>query len=201
MVTDGFGRNDPPLFDAANFEVDLVRRPRDDRPPEYLENVFHLLKLHGSVDWAETGGEIVRQAKPDRPLLIFPRGDKFELSYKQPFIELIGRFHAYLRQPHLGLLIVGFGFSDAHLSEAIQSAAQRNASLKLLVATLGARRQTDDPKRKALGTLRRMAAAGDGRITLIDTTFSRLVAEFPDLGQPSEGALLRGVLSKVLRQP
>lgn len=57
-VIDGFGFNGE-VFDGRNFDVDYVlRKPGQEMLLE--SNVFQLLKLHGSVDWAEEGKEVVR---------------------------------------------------------------------------------------------------------------------------------------------
>jgi hypothetical protein len=71
IVVDGFSHTSPQEFDGSNFDYDFVRRNDEKEGPEYLPNVFHLYKMHGSVDWELRDGRIVRSDKPDRPLIIW----------------------------------------------------------------------------------------------------------------------------------
>lgn len=91
IVVDGFSHTSPQEFDGSNFDFDFVRRNDEREGPEYLPNVFHLYKSHGSVDWEVQGGRIVRSDRPTNPLIIYPRNTKFESSYNPPFIEMMAR--------------------------------------------------------------------------------------------------------------
>lgn len=189
LLIDGFGREMPPVFDGTNFDLDFVRRRPEARAPEYLAGVLHLVKIHGSVDWAAENGQIVRRESPAAPIIIYPRRDKFELSYRQPFLETISQLQMCLRQPNLGVLVAGFGFSDAHLSEMLFSAVRKNLSLKLVVATRGCEYHCDPLQktyRPALERLARLASRGDSRITLIDCDFGTLTRLVPDVGTETE---------------
>lgn len=202
LIVDGFGRESPPAFDGLNFDIDFVRRRIESKGPEFIDGVIHLAKLHGSVDWAAEGNRIVRREKPEDPVLIYPRSDKFELSYRQPFLELISQFQTALRQPNIGLLVLGFGFADDHLSEMILSAVKRNLSMRVVAATFGCESHCADIShgmyRPKLHLLHRLLGQGDSRITLIDSTFSDLVRILPDLGTETEEAKLRAVLKRLL---
>jgi hypothetical protein len=48
VVVDGFSQTQPPTFDAVHFTYDTVRRDRDTDANDFIPNVFHLYKLHGS---------------------------------------------------------------------------------------------------------------------------------------------------------
>src|SRR5690606_2578481 len=102
---------------------------------DFIPNVFHLYKLHGSVDWTKNtkSGEIEKNPVSESPLLIYPRNTKYELSFEQPYLEMMSAFHTALRQPDTGLLILGFGFNDNHLAEPILSAINSNLHLKVVV--------------------------------------------------------------------
>jgi hypothetical protein len=70
VVIDGFSHTQPQQFDSDYFAYDIVRRD-DDRPaPDYIANVFHLYKLHGSVDWGYEGADVVRTEQPKKPVII-----------------------------------------------------------------------------------------------------------------------------------
>ena len=203
LLIDGFGHESPPLFDGSNFDVDFVRRRAEARAPEYLAGVAHLVKLHGSVDWDVDNNQIVRRENPAHPVIIYPRSDKFEQSYKQPFLEAMSQLQTALRQPHLGLLVAGFSFSDAHLSEMLFTAVRRNVGLNLVVSTLGCEKHCDEfdvwNHRQKIDDLQRLAERGDSRITLIDCNFSQLVRLIPDTGTETEEDRLRRLIREVAK--
>lgn len=203
LLIDGFGHESPPLFDGGNFDVDYVRRRPEARSPEYLAGIAHLIKLHGSIDWDVEGNQIVRRERPAQPVIIYPRSDKFELSYKQPFLEAMSQLQSSLRQPNLGLLIAGFSFSDAHLSEMLFTAVRRNVGLNLVLATRGCQSHCDEwdtPNyRQKIDDLQRLAKRGDSRITLVDCDFATLVRLIPDAGTETEEDRLRRLLREVVK--
>ena len=91
----GFLQPVPQTYDRAHFSYDIVRREGDSEPPDYIENVFQLYKLHGSIDWCWTGSLIVRSSEVSSgdPVLIYPRDSKFQEVFENPFLDLIGSFH------------------------------------------------------------------------------------------------------------
>lgn len=60
VVVDDFSHSVPQTYDRAHFSYDIVRREGDADPPDYIESVFHLYKLHGSIDWRRRGPVILR---------------------------------------------------------------------------------------------------------------------------------------------
>ena len=50
VVIDGFSHSQPQEFDGGYFDYDIVTREPQTQTPEYINNVFQLFKLHGSVD-------------------------------------------------------------------------------------------------------------------------------------------------------
>lgn len=178
IVVDGFSHTQPQEFDGSYFSYDLVRREPNRETPEFIPNVFHLYKLHGSVDWEGQGASGVRRnSAASAPLLIYPRSSKFELSYRQPFLEIMGRFQTALRQPNAGLMVIGFGFNDAHIKEPILAAIRSNISLKVVVVSPGLKGSTSDAIRHIEGLIQ----AGDPRLALLSMKFEELVPELPDL--------------------
>lgn len=177
IVVDGFSHTLPQEFSSTYFSYDFVRRGEHDESPDYIPNVFHLYKLHGSVDWGSLNGNVYRKAAPKSPLLIYPRRTKFESSYEPPFIDMMGRFQASLREPNTAIIVVGYGFADNHLTQPILSAVRSNVSLRLVVV---------DPildgedRSSAVGWLEELIKAGDTRICLIAGTFDNFVRLLPD---------------------
>jgi hypothetical protein len=134
MVIDGFSYTQKRRFDAKYFDCDVVRR--DGESYEFIEGIFQLMKLHGSVAWARDGSEIyeIDKPSPEHACLIYPAKGKYQQAFLQPHLELLSRFLGFLRQPNSCLLMAGFGFNDDHLSEPIYSAIKSNPSLRLIVA-------------------------------------------------------------------
>ena len=177
-VIDGFGYGGQD-FDGASFDLDYVRR-RPHEPLALEPSVFHLLKLHGSVDWTATdrGVQKVHGAeKPANPVLIYPSAAKYQLSYQQPYLEFMSRFQIALRQPDVGLIVVGFGFNDDHLSAPIEAALRSNIGLRAVFVSPGVR---DPGRAKSMAWIEQLISKGDRRLTLLEATFDELVKVLPD---------------------
>ncbi len=198
IVNDGFSYSIPSTFDAINFSYDIVTRGNDGERQDFVPNLFHLYKLHGSIDWERdpASSEVHKVAGATRPVLIYPRNSKYELAFEQPYLEMIAAFQAALRQPNVGVLVVGFGFNDNHLAEPIMSAIRSNLSLKLVVAgpLLAPYFKQDNqiPYPGEANTnphiykLSQLIRSGDARISLINETFNGLLAYVPDVVAQSD---------------
>lgn len=196
VVVDGFSHTWPPTFDAVHFTYETVRRISETEALDPIPNVFHLYKLHGSVDWKrqEGSGEIMKWVSEGKPLLIYPRNSKYELAFEQPYLEMISAFQAALRQPDTGLLVVGFGFNDSHIAEPIMSAVRSNLALKLVVVSPRlapwADAESEGPgecgSNKHLERLHKLAGAGDARITMLNCDFEKMVSMVPDMAAETD---------------
>jgi hypothetical protein len=184
IVVDGFSHTSPQEFDGSNFSYDFVRREEERDGPEYIPNVFHLYKVHGSVDWALDHGRVIKTDAPKVPLIIYPRNSKFESSYNPPFIEMMSRFQLALRQPNTGLLIIGVGFNDEHVAQPVLSAIRSNVGLKAAVVgpSLGMQANTNSHLRAICDLIK----GGDDRLSLLETSFEDLVPALPDLVAATE---------------
>lgn len=197
VVIDGFSQTTPPTFDAVHFTYDIVRRSKESDTQDFIPNVFHLYKLHGSIDWTRdtTTGEIYKW-QSGKPLLIYPRNSKFELAFEQPYLEMISALQAALREPNTGLLVVGFGFNDTHIAEPIMSAIRSNLSLKTVV--VGPYLAPSSPVQgqaplpgeaitnKYLKRIQDLAGSGDARLALLNCGFESLMPYVPDLAAESD---------------
>ena len=179
---DGFSHTIPQEFDSSYFAYDLVRRDEDGSAPDYVPNVFHLYKVHGSIDWENVAGGIVKTPAPKKPVLIYPRHSKFELSYESPFLDLISRFQSALRQTETSLLVVGFGFNDKHLTQPILSAIRSNVGLRTIIVSPSLEKDGGD----AVASMKGLIQAGDSRISLIGGKFEQFVPLIPDLVSETE---------------
>lgn len=196
VVVDGFSHTVPPTFDAIHFSYETVRRLGDTESFDPIPNCFHLYKLHGSVDWQrqDPSGEITKWTSGGKPVLIYPRNSKYELAFEQPYLEMIGAFQTAVREPDIGLLVVGFGFNDNHLAEPIMSAIRSNLSMKIVVVSPGLAPWNNGTNQglgecvsnKYLAQLKSLAASGDARITLLNCGFEEMVPFVPDLAAETD---------------
>jgi hypothetical protein len=138
MVVDGFSYSRRRKFNGQYFNYDVVKRENDSH--EFVEGVFKLFKLHGSVSWTREGNSIIESQKvaPDNAALIYPAKGKYQQAFVQPYLELLSRYLESIRESNNCLIIAGFGFNDDHLSEPILSAITSNPSLKLIIADFSA---------------------------------------------------------------
>ena len=94
MVVDGFSYSRKRKFNGQYFNYDVVKREEDSH--EFVEGVFKLFKLHGSVSWTREGNSIFEshEVAPDNAALIYPAKGKYQQAFVQPYLELRSyRFH------------------------------------------------------------------------------------------------------------
>jgi hypothetical protein len=186
VMLDGFSFTQPRQFDPRFYLYDIVRRPTTgDEIGSPLEGVFHMYKLHGSVNWARKADyEIVveQNPSPDSACLIYPARGKYQQSYVQPHLELISQYFSALREPNTCLIVIGFGFNDDHLSEPILAAVRTNPHLRLIVVNPSADSLTQQSfeQNKYWGTLFDLAKQGED-VWLIKARFGDFAEMIPDL--------------------
>lgn len=183
VAIDGFSFTSPRLYDSRYFGYDIIRRPRHgDDLGHFLEGVFLLYKLHGSVNWArEADGSVVERAQPlpEHACIIYPANGKYQQSFAQPHLEAMAQYLATVREPGTCVIAVGFGFNDDHLSEPLVAAVESNPHIRLIVVD-------PDADSKATGenrywkTLAALNQRGED-VWLIKATFSEFADLVPDL--------------------
>ena len=193
VAIDGFSHTSPQVFDSIYYSYDIVKREANPDNHDYISNVFHLYKLHGSIDWEKNliTNEIQRVTGTKNPVLVYPRNTKYELAFEQPYIEMMSAFQTAIRQPETALLVIGFGFNDNHLAEPILSAIRSNLNLKVVICDPAlAPRPDPDTTKDWVGSAEKNAhlkkiayliSKGDARLSLINATFQELVPELPDI--------------------
>jgi hypothetical protein len=196
-IVDGFSYSWPRRYEARFFDYDFVRRePRRPEGGDFVENVFHLVKLHGSVDWEVKNGGIMMAPEPANHCLIYPVNATLELAHTQPYLEMMGQFLMALRQPQTALLTLGFGFADESLRQPIRTALESNPSLKLWVVDRACEAKTFTP-----GTfqelLKKRVAMRDERIALINGDFDQFVEQIPALARVTPEEKLAHLLTEL----
>lgn len=190
IVVDGFAFGSEAYFNPDQFNFDVVRRDAEERS-DYVENLFHLLKMHGSIDWEQDDrtGRIVKREGTKKPILIYPRSTKYEMAFSQPYVDIMSSFQGVLRGSGTTLLVLGFGFNDKHIAEPILAAVRSNLSFNLVVVdpSLDTKANPDSELANSyLVNFARLADDGDGRIALIDGKFENVVPLIPDIVAQSD---------------
>lgn len=209
VVIDGFSFTEPRRYNARYFDMDVVQRGQGHEGVALVPGVIQLLKLHGSVNWRKSPGtstvgaahiSIDGNVSAEDACLIYPARTKYQLSFRQPHLELMARFWSTLRTPNTSLVVVGFGFNDDHLSAPILSALDANPSLRVVVV--------DPDSEDRLGSshttwsaLARLADEGVD-VSFVAATFEQFVQLVPDLKAltPAE-RLARDVVRLVESEP
>lgn len=203
VVIDGFSHSIPQTYDRAHFSYDIVRRESGVAPPNYIENVFHLYKLHGSIDWRRKGPIIIRSrdVADSEPVLIYPRDTKYQEAFEPPYLDMMGVFQSALREPDTALVVSGYGFNDDHICQPILAAIEANMSLKIIVCDIAFLSDEalenerhvvpqNAPKRTVgnayITRLQNLVEAGDERVQLINGRFEDLTLALPDLVAETE---------------
>lgn len=202
VAMDGFSFAAPRRYDPRFFSYDIVRRSRSgDDLGSYLEGVFLLYKLHGSVNWARDEGRAIFEKaapNPEEACLIYPASGKYQQSFTQPHLESMAQYLAAVREPNTCVLVVGFGFNDDHLAEPLLAAARSNPHLRLIMVDPGAEVKTANGNRywKQFSEL---GVHGED-IWFVAAGFEDFAQRIPDLKSLTPGDTLMKVIQGVTRE-
>ena len=206
VVIDGFSFMAPRCYDPRYFSYDIVRRPRTtDDQGNYLEGVFLLYKLHGSVNWARVAENVIQEKSeptPEEACLIYPARGKYQQSFLQPHLESMSQYLAALREPNTCLVVMGFGFNDDHLAEPILAAVRSNPHLRLIVADPGIQKhhESGDAPNRYWQELFALAEKGED-IWFINATFQDFAGLVPDLKSLTPADRLMNAVKSVVEKP
>jgi hypothetical protein len=158
---DGFTGRANARFDPSVYGLDIyypgeIAEGRVRRFDKFL----HYYKLHGSIHWRivdkelrarhedissyglyrsknikEKATELIRQsfAHNHKEFGILPTSNKFVQTLDMPYAHLFRSFTARLSAPQTFLLIIGYGFSDDHITRIIETALMNPALVMLVV--------------------------------------------------------------------
>lgn len=139
-LLDRFLGNLMPIFRSSRLDLDMHYNPPGIRgEPRYLEGVARYTKLHGSVDWVQTGKDIRRIGLPfgaasvgpylEAPglggatahqLMIYPNAAKDRETADYPYVELFRDLAAAVCRPNSTLVTYGYSFGDEHINRVIR---------------------------------------------------------------------------------
>lgn len=181
-IVDGFSFSLPRIFSGRNFDLDIVSRnnSRVKEEDNFVPKVFHLYKLHGSIDWCKENNSIFQKDEVDNALMIYPNQSKYESSYEQPYFEMMSRFQQALRNENVLLICIGFSFGDKHIVTAIKEALEQNPSFQLLVVNKGI-----DLENENLRPFIEVAKE-HSNISFVSELFEDFVKNYPDLKSYSQ---------------
>jgi len=139
-LLDRFLGNLMPIFRSSRLDLDMHYNPPGIRgEPRYLEGVARYTKLHGSVDWVQTGKDIRRVGLPfgaesvdpylnapglggitAHQLMIYPNSAKDRETADYPYVELFRDLAAAVCRPNSTLVTYGYSFGDEHINRVIR---------------------------------------------------------------------------------
>lgn len=200
VVLDGFSLTFPRRFSSLNYELEIAQRKgQNSESLEPIDNAYRLFKLHGSVNWDHVDGGVTQNDKPANPCLIHPASTKYQQAFEQPYLEMVSHYLEALRQPDQTLLVIGFGFADAHLTVPIQSALESSNRFRMVIVDPSLK----DRIAKAegfYGILSRWMEENDERLTLFNGTFQQFMELVPRIHKPSNAEVLAEAVQRIARQ-
>jgi hypothetical protein len=126
---DGFVGSRQPFFDLRAIEEGLI--------PKHWTRLW---KIHGSINWfLNKAKEVYRSTNVNESdsYIIHPSHLKYDQSRKMPYLALIDRLSAFLKQTNAVLITSGYSFSDTHLNDAIINALKANPTAMVIVLLHG----------------------------------------------------------------
>jgi len=203
VALDGFSFISPRRYDPRFFRYDIIRRPHTgEAVGHYLEGVFLLNKLHGSVNWARSKEGTIYEKDtptPGEACLIYPAMGKYQQSFDQPYLESLAQYLTAVREPNTCILVVGFGFNDNHLSEPLLAAVESNPHLRLIVVDSNAMQQ-EKKKNRFWNCLFNLSTNGED-IWFINMSFNDFANIIPDLKSLTPADTLMKAIKDVTREP
>lgn len=99
-----------------------------------------LWKLHGSINWRQDpSGAVSRGEKIEegQRRVIHPSHLKYDESRRMPYLAMIDRLKAFLRQPSALMVTCGYSFRDEHLNEVLVQGLQGNPTTIVFALLFG----------------------------------------------------------------
>ncbi|MFC7595923.1 SIR2 family protein [Terrabacter sp. GCM10028922] len=150
---DGFVGSHRPAFDLQAIEEDAL-------PTRWVR----LWKLHGSINWQiARSGQVIRHPEPEESegTLIYPSHLKYAESRRLPYLALLDRLRAFLRQPSSVLVSCGFSYRDEHINEVVEQALRANPTAAVQALLYGPLEQYSEAVQMAQRTPNLSLLAGD----------------------------------------
>jgi hypothetical protein len=160
---DGFAGVRKPFFDLRAIEEDVL-------PSRWAR----LWKLHGSINWYQANDHGVfrgtTREEDSSKRIIHPSHLKFQESRRMPYLAMMDRLRAFLKQPTATLILCGYSFRDQHINEVIVQGLQSTQTAVAFALLFGELTKNSAAtalafKRSNLNVLARDGALIGGRAT------------------------------------
>lgn len=188
-LLDRFIGNLMPIFRSSRLDIDMHYNPPGIRgEPRYLEGVARFTKLHGSIDWVQTGEEIRRIGLPfgaesigpflNAPglsgatahnVMIYPNSSKDRETSDYPYVELFRDFAAGVCRPNNTLVTYGYSFGDEHINRSIEDMLTIPSTHLVVISY-------DDPLNRIMQTFKKL-----GRLSQITLLIGSHLGDFKTL--------------------
>jgi hypothetical protein len=130
LVEQALEGNRVPYFDGfvGTYKTffDLQAMEGDPLPARWAR----LWKIHGSLNWFLNKAGSIHRGEVDggggERRVIYPSHLKYDESRRMPYLAMIDRLRAFLKQPASAVLVVGYSFNDEHLNDVIVQGLQGN---------------------------------------------------------------------------
>jgi hypothetical protein len=161
---DGFAGARRPFFDIQSIEEDKL-------PVRWAR----LWKVHGSINWYQLPAKGVVRGEADKGGLkrvIHPSHLKYEESRRMPYLAMMDRLKAFLKQPGAALVLCGYSFRDEHINEVLLQGLQSAPTGVAFALLFGA--LAGFPQASTLGRQRSnlsILAKDGGILSATDTTW------------------------------
>lgn len=134
-----------PVLRTSRANLDYIWNPPGLRgEPRFVEGVARFTKLHGSIDWHDSGQEIARvplgfgEANAEIPfgerMMVYPNSAKDRALREFPYSELFRDFASSVVRSQTALVTFGYGFGDAHVNAVISDALRLPSTLLLVIS-------------------------------------------------------------------
>lgn len=163
---DGFVGARQPFFDLRAIEDSLI--------PKHWTRLW---KVHGSINWYLNSKREIYRATEIRPgvsCIIDPSHLKYDQSRKMPYLALIDRLNAFLRQTGSVLITSGYSFGDVHLNDTITNALKANPTA-MVIALLHGPHSTKDKNGEVVSHHKKAFSCAKDRFNLSAWAFDEAV--------------------------
>ncbi len=196
QVANGFLGIHSRRFSPQSFDIGFRNTQARGEARFGVYNIY-LAKLHGSLSWHETDGQVYEVSAQlanesitkfldnenvtELGLMVMPRAAKYMQTVGFVLGELFRRFSEFLSRSQTCLLVCGYGFGDEHINRILRSALL-NPTLQLVVYS--PEFQGDIADSKIPFALKRLLALKNPRITVVgggaSAYLDKLAAHLPD---------------------
>ena len=132
LMEQALEENRVPYFDGFIGSRHTFFDPHAMEEDELPARWARLWKLHGSINWCQDDQGVVSRngnfEKNDYRRVIHPSHLKYDQSRRMPYLAMIDRLRAFIKQPSAVLVICGYSFRDEHLNEVLIQGLQGNPS-------------------------------------------------------------------------